>query len=366
MSKDYYKTLGVSREASQDEIKKAYYKLAHEHHPDKGGNEEKFKEVNEAYQVLSNKDKRAQYDRFGSAFNNGPGGAGGFNANNVNWQDFAQGFGGQAGFNIEDIFDMFGGGMGGFSSSKPRRDFKRGSDLQVVVEVPLESVLEKQIKKIKLEKYVECDKCDGSGKEDGTSMKKCSTCDGSGKIREVKRTILGDFAQEKMCPDCEGEGEVPEKKCTNCSGEGRVKKSETIEVEIPQGIDTNQVIKLKGKGGAGIRGGQSGDLYIRIVVKNHLQFERQGDDLLMNLDIKPSQAVLGDKIKIETLEKKQISVKIPSGIESGKILKVSRRGIPHFSSIGRGNLYIKVNVEIPQNLTKKQKQLFESLRKEGL
>ena len=365
MSKDYYKILGVSRDASQDEIKKAYYKLAHEHHPDKGGEEEKFKEINEAYQVLSNKDKRAQYDRFGSAFNNN-GAGGGFNANNMNWQDFAQGFGGQAGFNIEDIFDMFGGGMGGFSSSKPRRDFKRGSDLQVVIEIPLESVLEKQIKKIKLEKYVECEKCEGSGKEAGTSMKKCSTCNGTGKIREVKRTILGDFAQERMCPDCEGEGEIPEKKCSNCLGEGRIKKVETIEVEIPQGIDTNQVIKLKQKGGAGIRGGQSGDLYIRVVVGKHPVFERRGSDLLMQLDIKPSQAVLGDKIKIETLEKKQISVKIPSGIESGKILKVSRRGIPHFNGIGRGNLYIEIKVETPTNLTRKQKELFESLKKEGL
>jgi len=362
MSKDYYKILGVSRDASQGEIKKAYYKLAHEHHPDKGGKEEKFKEVNEAYQVLSNKDKRAQYDRFGSAFNNQQGPSG----SNVNWQDFAQGFGGQEGFNVEDIFDMFGGGMGGFSSRKPRRDYKRGSDLQVLIELPLESVLEKQIKKIKLEKFVECEKCNGSGAETGTQMIKCSVCGGSGRIREVKRTILGDFAQDKVCSACEGEGEVPAKLCSICRGEGRIKKVDVVEVEIPQGINTNQVIKLKRKGGAGKRGGQAGDLYVRVVVMKHPIFERRGDDLLIKLNIKPSQAVLGDKIKIETLEKKQISVKIPSGIESGKILKVSRRGIPHFSGIGRGNLYIEVNIEIPTRLTRKQKELFQNLKKEGL
>jgi len=360
-SKDYYNILGVAREATPEQIKKAYYKLAHEYHPDKkGGDEAKFKEINEAYQVLSNKEKKAQYDRFGSDFKNA---GAGFGGNNANWQDFSSGFNGQD-INLEDIFDMFGGG-GGFGG-QPRRNNKRGKDLETSISVSLDSVLQDQVKKIKINKFCSCEKCSGSGREPGTSVKKCPTCGGSGKVREIKRTMLGNFAQVKTCPDCSGEGSIPEKICTVCSGEGRVKKQEIIEIKIPEGIDTDQVIKLKGKGDSGRKGGESGDLYIRVFVEEHPIFKREGDNLFMQLPITMSQAVLGDKIKIETLEKNKIFVKIPSSIQTGKVLKVSKRGIPHSPGFGRGDLYIELIVQTPQNLTREQKELFSKLKKEGL
>ena len=361
-SKDYYKILGVSRNASQEEIKKAYYKLAHEYHPDKkGGDEQKFKEINEAYQVLSDKNKRAQYDQFGSTFNGQGFSSQGFN--NVNWQDFASNFGGTQDFDLEDLFDMF---QGGFGRTSRKRDTKRGNDIEVEVVVSLESVLENQTKHIKINKFISCSRCNGSGREPGTSFKKCPTCGGSGRIEEIKKTFLGNFAQVRTCPECSGEGSIPENICNVCQGEGRVKKEETIEIKIPQGIDTNQVIKVKGKGDAGRKGGEAGDLYVRVIVEKNPVFERKGDDLLMELPISISQAVLGDKIKIKTLEKKEIFVKIPDSVQTGKILKVSNRGIPHFSGFGRGDLYIRLIVSIPQKLTKEQKELFKKLKKEGL
>ncbi|MFA7141837.1 MAG: molecular chaperone DnaJ [Candidatus Paceibacterota bacterium] len=355
-SKDYYKILGVEKNATEEEIKKAYYKLAHEYHPDKkGGNEEKFKEINEAYQVLSDKNKRTQYDQFGSAQQQG--------YSNVNWQDFASNFGGMGDFNLEDLFDVF---QGGFSRTSSKRDVRRGNDLEVEISVPLASVLENQVKEIKINKFVSCSRCGGSAKEPGTSFKTCPTCKGKGRIEEIKRTILGSFAQVKTCPECLGEGTIPEQICNVCEGEGRVKKEETIEIKIPQGIDTNQVFKVKGKGDAGRKGGTFGDLYVRIIVEKDPVFERRGDDLFQELPISMSQAVLGDKIKIKTLEKKQIFVRIPSNVQTGKVLKVSNRGIPHFSSFGRGDLYIKLVIKTPQRLTKEQKELFKKLKEKGL
>ncbi|MDD4358919.1 MAG: J domain-containing protein, partial [Candidatus Pacebacteria bacterium] len=212
-SKDYYKILGVDKNASPEEIKKAYYKLAHEHHPDKGGDEKKFKEINEAYQVLSDKNKRAQYDRFGSTFKNGQG----FNAqgfNNVNWEDVMSGFGGAAqDFNLEDLFDMFGGG---FSRTSQRRNPKRGNDLEVEVRISLESILRDQTYKIKINKFVSCSRCEGFGGEPGTAFKKCPTCSGSGKVSQAQRTIFGTFNQVRTCPECQGEGRIPEKICNVC------------------------------------------------------------------------------------------------------------------------------------------------------
>ena len=366
MSKDYYKILGVSRGASESDIKKAFYKLAHEHHPDKGGDEVEFKKINEAYQVLSDKNKKAQYDRFGSNFNNGqgfPGGAQGFN--NANFEDIFSNFsgGGAQNINLEDIFDMFGGSQ---RSSSRRRDSRRGNDLEVKIQVPIESIFNNQEKEIKINKFEVCDKCDGSGAEKGTEAKKCATCGGSGVVQEARKTFLGTFAQNVVCPNCKGEGVIIEKPCKSCMGEGRVKKETKIKIEIPQGIDTNQVIKLKGKGDAPKRGGEPGDLYVRVFVTNDSNFERDGSDLYLELPIDISQAVLGDKVVIETLEKNKISVKIPNSVESGKVLKVSRKGIPHFSHMGRGDLYIKLIIKTPKNLTKEQKELFKQLKKEGL
>jgi len=355
MQKDYYKILGVSKSSSQEEIKKAYYNLAHKFHPDKGsGDEEKFKEINEAYQILGDKDKRAQYDRFGTTGNQG---FGGFQNTNFNWEDFA-GFDG-----IEDIFEMFGGG--GFGRHK-EQDLRKGSDLELILEIPLESVLKDQNKEIEISKMVKCSRCDGSGAEPGSKVKECFTCRGSGRVQQIKKTIFGTFTQYTVCPECGGEGSKPEKPCNVCHGEGRIRKEETISVEIPAGVDNNQVIKVKGKGDAGKRGGKPGDLYIRILIKNHALFKRKGDDIYLKKNIVFSQAVLGDKVSIPTLEGKDIIMKVPQGTESGKTLKISGKGIPHFRSMGRGDMYVQLNIDTPQKLTRKQKELLEELRKQGL
>jgi len=362
MQKDYYKILGIEKEASPEDIKKAYYKLAHQHHPDKkGGDEAKFKEVNEAYQTLSNKDKRAQYDRFGTNFNNGAQG-GGFNQQNVNWEDIMgnmEGFG-----NIEDIFDMFGNGFG--MGGRKQKDTRKGNDLEMILELELESILSNQDKEIIINKKSTCERCGGNGAEPGTTIKECFTCRGSGRVQELRKTFLGTISQYVVCPDCHGEGVKPEKTCNVCHGEGRIKKEEKIRINIPAGVDNNQIIKVKGKGEAGKRGGGAGDLYLRISIKPHRNFERNGDDIYLKQEIAFSEATLGGKIKIPTLEGEKIIVSVPSGTESGKILKVSKRGIPHFSGIGRGNLYLQLNINTPNKLTRRQKELLEELKKEGL
>jgi len=356
MNKDYYKILGVEKTASADEIKKAYYKLAHEHHPDKkGGDEAKFKEVNEAYQTLSDKDKKAQYDRFGTTFNNAQGGG----YQNINWEDIMGNMGG-----FEDIFDIFGGGFG-MGRSKPK-DMRRGKDLEMVLEIDLESVLQTKAREISITKNSVCERCKGTGAEPGTNVKECFTCRGTGTVQQMRRTVFGTINQQTICPECHGEGSKPEHPCNVCRGEGRHRKEEKIRIEIPAGVDNNQIIKVKGKGEAGKRGGEPGDLYVRIMVKPHPVFEREGDDIYLVKNITFSQAALGDKVKIPTLEGENIIVKIPNGIESGKLLKVSKRGIPHFSGGGRGNLYIQLEVKTPDKLTKKQKELLEELKKEGL
>ncbi|MDD5639532.1 MAG: molecular chaperone DnaJ [Candidatus Pacebacteria bacterium] len=363
MQKDYYKILGVSRSSSADEIKKAYYKLAHQFHPDKkGGNEEKFKEVNEAYQILSDKEKRAQYDKFGTVFGNGGapgGGANGFGAN-VNWEDVMGGFGGGS---IEDIFEMFGGGFGG---TREPQDIKRGHDLEMELEVSLESVLADSEKEISIIKNIKCDRCDGSGAEPGTNIKECFTCRGSGHVQQFRKTIFGTFTQSSVCPECNGEGTKPDVLCNVCRGEGRIKKEEKIKIKIPEGVDNNQIIKVKSKGDAGKRGGSYGDLYIRIFVKPHSVFQRKGDNLYLKQSITFSQAVLGDKIDIRTLDGKEIVLKIPSGVESGKILKISGKGIPRFNGFGKGDLFVQLIVETPQKLNKRQKEIIEQLREAGL
>lgn len=361
--KDYYEILGVSRDASPEEIRKAYHKLAHKFHPDKGGDEEKFKEINEAYQVLSSKDKKAQYDQFGRTFdqNSGPSSSQGFDFNSF------FGRGGNFDFDFEDLESMFGNTFGfGGSSSRGTRDFKRGEDIRIDLELNLEDVLEEQEKKININKYVVCSHCKGKGAEPGSKMKKCSSCGGTGKVKEVKRTILGSFTRVTVCPECDGEGYIPEKKCSKCDGEGRIKKEETVEFSIPRGVHNQQMLKIPGRGNAGRKNGQSGDLFVRIFIKPHSLFKREGDDLFLNSSISISQAVLGGETEIPTLEGKKIALKIPSGTESGKIFKISGKGTPHFASNKRGDLYVKIKVFIPKKLSRKQKELLKKLEEEGL
>jgi len=257
--------------------------------------------------------------------------------------------------------DFFGFGMAG-----KKRDFKQGKDIEVEMEIPLEDVFKGGEKEIVLEKFVACSRCQGKGAEPGTDIKECFSCRGTGEVQQIKRTPLGSFTRSAVCPECGGEGFRPEKPCNVCRGEGRVKGKEQIKIFIPAGVDTNQVIKIKGKGEAGRKTGKPGDLYARIFVKSHPVFQRKGDDLYVKLPVSFTQAVLGGEEEILTLEGKKISLKIPAGVESGKILKISGKGIPRFSGMGRGNIYVQLIVKIPKKLTKKQKELLEELKKQGL
>ena len=359
MAKDFYQVLGVERNASPEDIRKAYHKLAHQHHPDKGGDERKFKEVNEAYQTLSNKEKRAQYDQFGRVFEGGPApGAGGWDFG------FGQGFSGQ-GFDADDLGDLFGE-MFGFGGRTKKQNIKKGKDIEVDLELPLEAVLKTQEKEFSLYKEVVCARCRGKGAEPNTPLNECFTCRGTGEVQQVQRTIFGSLTRLAVCPECGGEGQKPSKPCNVCRGEGRIKSEEKIKIYIPAGVDTNQVIKVEDKGEAGRKGGGPGDLYVRIFIKKHSFFQRKGDDLLANVPVSFSQAALGGEIEIPTLDGKGILLKIPSGTESGKVLRISGKGIPHFSSFGQGNLYVKLIVRTPQKLSKRQKELLEELKKEGM
>jgi molecular chaperone DnaJ len=356
MAKDYYKILGVEKNATQDDIKKAYRKLAHQYHPDKGGDEQKFKEINEAYQILSNGEKRAQYDQFGSAFN-----ANGFQGQ-PGW-DFSS----AQGFDINDLGDIFGDmfGFGGFGGRK-KKDLKRGRDLETEILISLEETFEGKEKEISLRKNAVCQRCKGKGAEPGTKVKECFSCRGTGQVQQIRRTMFGSFTQVGVCPECGGEGYRPEKPCNVCKGEGRIMEEEKVKFYIPAGVDSGQVIKIEGKGEAGRRGGQPGDLYIRISVKKHPLFKRKGDDIMVSVPISFSQAVLGGSVDISTLEGKTIELNIPSGTESGRIFKISGKGIPHFQGYGRGNLFVELAITTPKKLTKKQKELLENLKKEGL
>ena len=371
--KDYYQILGISKGASPDEIKKAYYKLAHKFHPDKGGDEKKFKEINEAYQILSDKEKRSQYDRFGRVFE---GGEPGFDFQwawgrpDVDFEEIFRTDFGDLGDMVEDLF--------GFGTPRRKKDFKRGKDIEIDLEVPLEDTLKGREKEISLYKMILCSRCQGSGAEPGTKIKECFSCRGTGEVQQIKKTFFGSFTRYTICPECGGEGVHPEKPCNVCNGEGRVKGEEDIKIWIPAGVDTNQVIKVEQKGEAGRRGGKPGDLYCRISVKRHPIFKRKGDDLYVSLAVSFSQAALGDEIEVPTLEgpegkpsasygvKKKILLKVPAGIESGKILRISDKGIPHFSGYGKGDMYAELIVKTPKKLTKKQKELLEKLKEEGI
>lgn len=363
MNKDYYNILGVSHDASAEEIRKAYHKLAHKHHPDKGGNEKKFKEINEAYQILSNKEKKAQYDRFGRV---SEGGEPGFSASSgFNWAwGKSPGEGPNIDFDFGNLSEMFEDFFGGRRVRK--KDFKRGKDIKIDIEIPLEETLKTTNKQIILFKKISCSRCQGKGAEPGTLLNECFSCRGAGQVQQIKRTFLGSFTRWGVCPECGGEGQKPEKPCNVCKGEGRIKGKEEIEIFVPAGIDSNQIIKAAGKGEAGKKGGKSGDLYARILIKEHPVFKRIGDDLFVSASISFSQAALGDEIEVSTLERTKFLLKIPSGLESGKVLKISGKGVPRFSGFGRGSLYVELIVKTPKQLTKEQKELLKKLQEEGL
>lgn len=360
MSKDYYKTLGVDKKASKDDIKKAFRNLAHKYHPDKGGDAEKFKEINEAYSVLSDDSKRAQYDQFGSngpQFGSAGSGFGGFEG--FDFGGFSGGFGGQSGsfeFDLGDIFgDVFGGG-----SKKTKT--KKGKDISIDIEISFEESIFGVEKEVLLHKTSICDNCDGSGGEKGTSMETCITCNGNGTIREIKQSFFGQFESMKTCHKCNGKGKVPKTKCSVCKGEGVFKKQSNIKIKIPAGIDNGEMLRLKGAGEA-ISGGISGDLYIKIHIQKHSQFVKDGNDLFMNLNIKITDALLGAEYIIKTLDG-DIKLHIPEGIQSGEYLKIRGKGVPYGSK--RGDILIKIIIKIPNKISKDIKKKIEDLRKEGI
>jgi molecular chaperone DnaJ len=359
MSKDYYQILGVDKNASQEEIKKAFRKLAHEHHPDKkSGNADKFKEINEAYQSLGNEQKRKQYDQFGSA---GPGfGSGGFSGGNPFG---GQGFGGynqgNANFDfgdIGDLGDIFGSFFGG---GRPSGKSKRGSDLEIEMTIDFEEAVFGVNKTIDLSKKINCETCGGTGAEPGSKISSCSTCHGSGRVTRMQQTILGNFQTQTICPDCHGEGKKAEKSCHKCRGEGTVHGSEKIEIKIPAGIDEGQRIRLSGKGGA-VGSGVPGDLYINIRIRPNKKFVRKGIEIHSSIEISFKQAVLGDKIMIETVDG-PVALRIPEGTQSHTKFKLKDKGVSVLNGYGRGDHIVEVKVNVPKGLNRSQRKILEQL-----
>jgi len=366
MAKDYYKILGVARNASEEEIKKAYRKLAHQHHPDKtGGEDVKFKEINEAYQVLSNKDKRSRYDQFGSA--EGPAGFGGQGSPFAGW-DFsnfegfgAQGFGGETG-DLGDILEDFFEGIG----VKPRRrTYRRGSDLETVLTITLEEAFHGATKELHVRTLVRCESCSGQGGEAGAGFETCSACNGQGEIREERRAFFGAFSQVKACTPCRGTGQIPKKPCPVCKGSGRVNAERTVRLELAPGIQSGQIIKIAGKGEAGERGTTEGDLYVRIVIQEHSTFARHGDDLVVQKELDLVKILLGEKIEAPTISGGKINVEIPAGFNLKEDLRVRGEGMPHFGSSGRGDLLVNFTLKTPKKITPRIKKLLEDWQREG-
>lgn len=374
MAKDYYQTLGVDKSASPEEIKKAFHKKAHQHHPDKGnGTDEKFKEINEAYQVLGNPDKKKRYDQFGTSDFSGFGSGGGQAGGGFNWSDYARQGGSyqNANFDFSDLGDIFGDFFGsGFGSqrsggSRSSARSNRGADLEINVTISLEEDYFGADKTLELNKEVVCSHCRGNGAEPDSKINTCKTCNGQGQVYSNQQTFFGAFRTVVVCPDCAGEGKIPDKKCSRCNGRGALKDRETLVVHIPAGINDGQTLKLSGKGNIGLRGAGAGDLFVNVRVLPHHQFVRSGDDLLLEQTIPFSSAVLGEKISINTFAG-EVKLKIPAGTMSGQEFIIKGHGLPHLNKKGQGNLLVKINVAVPRHLSSSQKDLLERLKREGL
>ncbi len=346
MSKDYYKTLGIDKSASEEDVKKAFRKLAHQHHPDKsGGNVGKFKEINEAYQVISDKEKRAQYDRFGSNFSAGGGPASGWDFSNMGDLN-----------DIGDIFETFFGGGRSQRGGRSRTASRHGADVEIAKEIVLEEAFRGDTMTLRYETFGTCTECKGLGSFKEVGSVKCSVCNGQGEIRETRRSFFGQFSQVRECATCKGKGEIPNKICKHCNGSGRVKNNKEIQVAIIQGIADGQVIKVAGAGQAGEHGAPAGDLYVHIKVRPHHLFKRVGDDLIIRKDLDILKVLAGNKIEVPTVQGGKINIEIPVGFNLRERMRISKEGMPHlghYAPFGsaqgrRGDLYVEFDVKVPK------------------
>ena len=365
MKKDFYEILGVSKSSSQDEIKKSYRKVAMQFHPDRNPGdktaEEKFKEAAEAYEILSDTDKRAQYDRFGhQAFAPGGRGGGGYSGGGMNMDDIFSQFGDI--FGDESPFgSFFGGSSGGRRSQGGRARGTRGSNLRVKIKLNYEEIAKGAKKTIKVKKYVLCNTCSGNGAKDKNSVQNCSTCGGSGQVRRVQNTFLGQMQTVTTCPTCSGEGSTVTHKCTACKGDGRVYGEETVTIDIPAGVQEGMQLSLSGKGNAGERGGSAGDLIVLIEEESHPQLHRDGLNVAFDLHISIPDAVFGTHIEVPTIDGRA-KIKIPPGTQSGKIFRLKGKGFPNVNSYEKGDQLIQINVWTPQNVSTEEKEILEKLK----
>lgn len=356
-AKNYYEVLGIQKGASKEEVKKAFHKLAHKYHPDKSsGDDAKFKEVSEAYSVLSDDKKRAEYDSYGQTFG---GGAHGFSSGGFDFSQFQNAFnqGGFQGFDFSDLFaDVFAGG--GTS-----RAHARGRDISIDLELSFKESIFGVTRHVLLAKTARCETCKGSGAEPGSKLETCKYCNGSGKIHETNNSIFGQITMQSACRHCHATGKVPEQKCHTCRGEGVYKKQDEIDIAVPAGIEGGEMIRLTGAGEA-IQGGPSGDLYVKVHVIPDPRFKKDGSNILTDLSVKLSDALLGSDYKVPTLDGEEV-VSVPAGVTHGELLRVKNKGVP-MGQHKRGDLFVRVKITLPQKLSRTAKGLVEKLKEEGI
>lgn len=344
VKRDYYEVLGLNRSASEEEIKRAYRRLAFEYHPDRNRNhdaEERFKEINEAYEVLSDPEKRAAYDRFG----------------HTGAPEFARGFDGFSGFGgFGDIFETFFGG----ATATRRRAAQRGADLRCNVAISFEEAVFGCEKELEISRTELCSACGGNGCEPGTQMERCPVCNGKGEVRRVQQSIFGQFMNITTCDRCHGEGRIITTPCSQCRGTGKERRVREIAIQIPAGVDDGSQIRLRGEGEAGSRGAGPGNLYVSVSVRPHKFFRREDENILCDMPINFAQAALGDEVEVPTVDG-VVSLKIPSGTQSGKVFRIKGKGVPHLRGGSRGDQLVKIRVVTPQSLDEKQRKLFEEL-----
>jgi molecular chaperone DnaJ len=336
-AKDYYAVLGIGRDASDDEVRSAYRRLARQHHPDVSGDDDagqRFKEVAEAYEVLSDPERRQRYDMFGN--------------------------GDAAGFGIDDLFNTFFGG-----DRRRDRGPARGADLRMALEIDLTDTITGAEKEIAVPRLETCERCDGNGAEPGSSVSTCATCNGRGEVRQVQQSVFGRFVNVATCPRCRGSGRTVEKPCTRCRGEGRERTDQRVQLVIPPGIDDGQQLRVQGQGEGGVRGGPRGDLYVLVRVKEDRAFKRDGDDLVHILRISPAQAALGDEVAVPTIDREPARIRVPAGAQHGQVVRIRGKGVPRLGGTGRGDQLVYLDVVIPRSLSKEERRLYQKLHELG-